>query len=711
MKTRALTVLIAVLISLPLAAQKRAFTIEDLYRVKNVSDLEVSPDGKMLAFSVAASDFPRAKRTTAIWVMNADGSDQRQLTSGEHDSTARFSPDGRTLLFLRDGNIFLLPLRGGEARQLTKISTGVTDPVWSPDSKWIAFSSDVYPKCGADDACNERISTQVEKGKVNAHMSDELLFRHWSSYRGGMRTHTFIAAADTGTVRDLTPGDQDWPPFQLGGPAQYAFSPDSAELVLTSKPDKAQASSTNNDLYLIDLRNPGTPRKITDNPAYDGSPKYSPDGRYIAYRMQKIAGYEADLFRLAVYDRQARTHRVLTESFRDWVEDYAWAADSRTLYFSAPVEGRNPIFRVNVAGGNAEKVFEQRTIDDFEIARGGGSIVYIHRSVGEPSEIYSATFGQTPRRLTTFNETLMREVDIRPAEVMWVTGANNARVQVFIVKPHGFDPNKKYPLILNVHGGPQQQWADAFRGDWQVYPGAGYVVAFPNPHGSTGFGQDFTRAISGDWGGKPFEDVMKITDALEKLPYVDRNRIGAMGWSYGGYMMNWIEGHTDRYKAIASMMGIFDLRSFYYATEELWFPEFDLMGTPHDNPGMYEKWSPSNFVKNFKTPCLVITGEKDFRVPYTQSLQMFTALQKMNVPSRIIVFENAGHWPSSYEMALYYTAHLEWFHKYLGGGAPPWTSEQFLRGEVYNPETGERREQATPAPENPQGKPDVKPGT
>ncbi|HEX7150152.1 MAG TPA: S9 family peptidase [Thermoanaerobaculia bacterium] len=711
MKTRSLAVLFAVLISFPVAAQKRAFTLEDLYRLKSVSDLEVSPDGRMLSFSVTSSDFPRAKRTTTLWVMNADGSEQRQLTSGEHDGNGRFSPDGRTLLFLRDGNIFLLPLRGGEARQLTTISTGVSDPVWSPDSKWIAFSSDVYPKCGADEACNKRIATRVEEGKLNAHMSDELLFRHWNAYRGGMRTHTFVVGVEDGKVRDLTPGDQDWPPFQLGGPSQYAFSPDSNELAIVSKPDKAQASSTNNDIYLLDLRNASaTPRKITDNPAYDGSPKYSPDGRYIAYRMQKEPGYEAGLFSLALYDRQARTHRVLTASFNNWVEDYAWAADSKTLYFSAPVEGRNPIFRVNVGGGAAEKVYEHRTIDDFEIARGGSSLVYIHRSTGEPSEIYSTTFGQTPRRLTTFNAAVEKEVDIRPAEVMWVTGANNARIQVFIVKPHNFDPKKKYPLILNVHGGPQQQWADAFRGDWQVYPGAGYVVAFPNPHGSTGFGQEFTAAISGDWGGKPYEDVMKITDALEQLPYVDKNRIGAMGWSYGGYMMNWIEGHTDRYEAIVSMMGIFDLRSFYYATEELWFPEWDLRGTPHDNPELYEKWSPSNYVKNFKTPCLVIAGEKDFRVPYTQGLQMFTALQKMNVPSRILVYEKAGHWPSWYEMALYYTAHLEWFHKYLGGGAPPWTSEAFLRGEVYDPGTGQRREAEPAAPENKQGKPDVKPG-
>jgi dipeptidyl aminopeptidase/acylaminoacyl peptidase len=306
---------------------------------------------------------------------------------------------------------------------------------------------------------------------------------------------------------------------------------------------------------------------------------------------------------------------------------------------------------------------------------------------------------------------LMNEVDIRPAESMWVTGAMGAKVQVFIVKPHDFDPSKKYPLILNVHGGPQQMWADAFRGDWQVYPGAGYVVAFPNPHGSTGYGQDYTAEISGDWGGAPYEDVMKVTDALEKLPYVDANRIGAMGWSYGGYMMMWLEGHTTRFKCIASMMGVYDLRAMYSATEELWFPEWDLKGMPWSSD-LYAKWSPSNSVKSFKTPCLVISGERDYRVPYTQSLEFFTDLQKMNVPSRLIIYSEAGHWPSWYEMALYYTAHLDWFHKYLGGGAPPWSTEAFLRNAVFDT-SGKRVEDESKKepkpPENPQGKPDVKP--
>jgi dipeptidyl aminopeptidase/acylaminoacyl peptidase len=381
----------------------------------------------------------------------------------------------------------------------------------------------------------------------------------------------------------------------------------------------------------------------------------------------------------------------VSESFRDWVDDFQWSSDSRAIYFSAPVKGQTPIHRLDLASKTITQVLADRAILSFDI--GADRLVYSRTSVGEPVEIYSAELrdgkASQPARLTRVNEAVGNQVDIRPAEQMWVEGAAGAKIHVFVVKPHDFDPSKKYPLILNVHGGPQSQWADQFRGDWQVYPGAGYVVAFSNPHGSTGYGQEFTASISGDWAGKTYEDLMKVTDALEKLPYVDRSRMGAMGWSYGGYIMNWFEGHTDRFKAIASMMGLYDLPAFYGSTEELWFPEWDLKGQPW-NSQLYEKLSPSNYAKSFKTPCLIITGERDYRVPYTQSLELFTALQKMNVPSRLIVYSNAGHWPSSHEMALYYTAHLEWFSKYLGGGAPPWTAEQFLRNAVFDPETGKR---------------------
>ena len=684
---------------IPSHADKRAFTIEDLYRVRALANLRVSPDGSTVVFTVATNDLPRAKHVEHIWLMNANGTNARQFTRGDAGETSPvFSPDGSRIAFVStrngSGNIYIIPSGGGEATQFTHVSTGVADPLWSPDGKWIVFSSDVYPECGADDACNKKIADRWTKGPLQAHMADGLLYRHWTSWKDGTRTHILIADVGSGAIRDLTPGNFDSPMFQLSGPLQYDFSPDSSELAFVSDHDADPASSTNGDVWLVPVASEGPARNITAaNPAFDGTPRYSPDGKYIAYRTQKQPGYESDLFRLAIYDRAAGTSRVLTESFHNWVDDYEWAGDSKSLYFGAPVEGDEPVFQVSVDSGGIRQVLSDNSIDGFGLDRDTREIIFIHRSTGEPAEIFSAELSgaktSQPKRLSHFNDKVADEVDIRPAERMWVTGAAGAKIEVFIVKPHGFDATKKYPLILNVHGGPQQQWQDAFRGDWQVYPGAGYVVAFANPHGSTGYGQEFTAEISGDWGGEPFEDLMKVTDELAKLPYVDANRMGAMGWSYGGYMMDWFEGHTDRFKAIVSMMGVFDLRSMAGATEELWFPEWDLKGDPW-NSQQYAKFSPSYFVQDFKTPCLVISGEKDFRVPYTQSLQMFTSLQKMNVPSRLIIYSNAGHWPSWYEMALYYTAHLEWFHKYLGGDPPPWTTEQFLRNAVFDPTTGQR---------------------
>jgi dipeptidyl aminopeptidase/acylaminoacyl peptidase len=700
MYRRALTlILFCLLFAIPSRADKRAFTIEDLYRVRALANLHVSPDGSTVVFTVATNDLPRAKHVEHIWLMNANGTNARQFTRGDAGETSPvFSPDGSRIAFVsgRDGssNIYIISSSGGEATQLTHVSTGAADPLWSPDGKWIVFSSDVYPECGADDACNKKIADRWNKGPLQAHMADGLLYRHWTSWKDGTRTHVLIADVSNGAVRDLTPGDFDSPMFQLAGPLQYDFSPDSSELAFVSDHDADPASSTNGDVWLVPIASEGQARNITAaNLAFDGTPRYSPDGKYIAYRTQKQPGYESDLFRLAIYDRAAGTSRVLTESFHNWVDDYQWAADSKSLFFSAPVEGDEPVFQVSVDSGGIRQVLSDNSIDGFGIDRDAREIIFIHRSTGEPAEIFSAELSgaktSQPKRLSHFNDKVADEVDIRPAERMWVTGAAGAKIEVFIVKPHGFDATKKYPLILNVHGGPQQQWQDAFRGDWQVYPGAGYVVAFANPHGSTGYGQEFTAEISGDWGGEPFEDLMKVTDELAKLPYVDANRMGAMGWSYGGYMMDWFEGHTDRFKAIASMMGVFDLRSMAGATEELWFPEWEFKGDPW-NSQQYVKFSPSYYVQNFKTPCLVISGERDFRVPYTQSLQMFTSLQKMNVPSRLIIYSNAGHWPSWYEMALYYTAHIEWFHKYLGGDPPPWTTEQFLRNAVFDPTTGQR---------------------
>ena len=674
-------------------AQKRAFTIEDLYRVKGVYSVSLSPDGKTICYTASSSDLKNQKSSSDIYVMNADGSHAKALTEDGKSSAAVWSKDGKSIYFTNyekgTAQVYRMDLTTCKSEQVTDYELGIDNPVISPDERYIAFTADVYPDLGADAKANKERMDKKEKGPVQAHIADKLLYRHWTSYSDGRCQHLILFDTQKNTYTDLTPGNYSLI-FSLGGGVIYNFSPDSKEICFVSNHDEHQEASTNADLWTVSVEG-GAPQCLTtENKAWDGSPTYSPDGKYIAYRLQEVPGYESDRFRLAIYDRVAKKSTVLTEKFDNWVDDYKWAPDSKSIYFLGEVEGAQPLYKMDIVKKTISPVISGKAISEFDFDN-KGMVYYTYSTTGKPSALYRQQMKKwsgvphasgVEQQITFLNQNLEDEVDIRPSESMWVDGAAGDKVQVFIVKPHDFDPNKKYPLIINVHGGPQMQWMNSFRGDWQVYPGAGYVVAYPNPHGSTGYGQAFTRAISGDWGGKVFEDVMKVTDKLATLEYVDSTRMGAMGWSYGGYMMNWLQGHTKRFKCLASMMGVYDLRSMWGSTEEVWFPNFELQGQPY-NSDLYEKWSPSSYIKNFATPTLVMTGELDYRVPYTQSLQYFTALQTLNIPSRLIVLKYDGHWPSNLKsMPLYYNAHLDWFHRYLGGAPAPWDTEKMVNNDM-----------------------------
>lgn len=688
-------------------AQRRAFTIEDVYRVKTPSGVAVTRDGR-IALTVSSSDL-KAQTSASNVYLNDNGRDSRgggfrAVTTDGKSFAPQWSADGQTLYFssYRSGTtqVYRYDPATQTTTQLTDYALGTQGAVVSADGRLIAFAAEVWPQIGgADGKANAEANERKRKAPVQAHLSDRLLFRHWDDYTDGRYWHIIVYDTERKVYTDLTPGEYHAPTFSPGGPSGFVFSPDSKELCYLSNHDARPEASTNADLWVVSTEG-GEARNVTaDNPAWDGSPQYSPDGRYIAYRTQRVPGYESDRFRLALYDRRTGQKTVLTEDFDNWVDDYRWSSDSKRIFFLGEERGYEPLYELRLKDRRITKLIGDRAISAFDFDD-KGFFYYVWSSTGCPSELYrSRPNGKDVSRvglstshsgalaesnLSLLNDSLLAKVDFRPSESHWVIGADGDSVEFFVVKPHGFNPQQKYPLIINVHGGPQMQWMDSYRPDWQVYPGAGYVVAYPNPHGSTGYGQNFCRAISGSWGGRPFEDVMRVTDALARLEYVDSTRMGAMGWSYGGYFMNWLQGHTRRFKCLASMMGLFDLRSMWGATEELWFPNFEMEGQPW-NSDLYRKWSPSEYVTRFATPTLIIAGERDYRVPYTQSLQYFSTLQTLGIPSRIIVFKNDGHWPSSLRsMPLYYNAHLEWFHQYLGGRPAPWKSEDLVNGvDVY----------------------------
>jgi len=652
---------------------KRPMTFDDLIGMKRVGDPQISPDGSQIAYVVNVVDKAENRGKRSIWIVPTVGGSPREfIASAKNDDTPRWSRDGRRIAFLstRGGapQIYVADADGSNPRKVTNVPEGVSEFIWSPDGKLFAFVTDLYPEC-ADLKCTAEKSEAAEENKVKAVIADRLLFRHWSSFKLGKRSHLFVVSSSGGEARDLTPGDYDVPPFSLGDPTAFDFSPDSREICFARNTEKVEAISTNNDLFIVPVDG-GEAKRITGgNMGSDTTPRYSPDGRFIAYRSQERNGYESDRFRLMLYDRQAGTPRELSRGFDRSVGEFIWAPDSQRILFIGEDRGRDPIWFAPLNGDKFGQLIGKSTNSSLTISADGKTIAFARVSMTMPTEVFTAeSSGRNTRQLTRTNEALLSQLDMNPAEDFEYTGALKAKIHGFIVKPPQFDRNRKYPMIMLIHGGPQGAWLDAWSYRWnpQIWTARGYVIVAINPHGSTGYGQAFTEQISGDWGGAVYEDLMKGADHVIAQGYVDPARMGAAGGSYGGYMVNWMLGHTDRFKAFMSHAGVYNLTSMYGVTEELWFPEWEFKGVPWDNPQLYTKWSPHLYAKNFKTPTLVIHGELDYRVPIGEGLQLFTTLQRKGVPSKLLYYPDEGHWvlkPQNSE--LWHKTVFEWFDKWL----------------------------------------------
>ena len=656
------------------AAQTRTYTIEDLLKARRVGDPQISPDGKRVAFTIGDVNFDANRVVNQIYVASIDGGSAKQLTSGTSSSSApRWSPDGKKIAFTTGSQVWVMENDGDHKEQVTKISTGAAAPVWSPDGKWIAFTSDVYADCDNDE-CNKKRDEQAESSKVKAHIITRLLYKHWDEWRDAKRTHVFVVSSKGGTARDLTGGDFDSPPYAAASGVDYAFSPDSTEIAFLRNPDKVEAISTNSDIYVMPLAS-GPAKDITvRNHGYDAGPVYTRDGKFILYRSQATPGFEADRWRLMAYNRATGTSVELTRGFDLQVDELVVSPDGNTIYFTANDRGKSPIFRIPITGGVPQKVLADVFAGSLHLTPDGRTFVFSSSTMSSPTEIYRANAdGSGLTALTSVNADLMQRANLKAAEEIEWTGAVGKKIHGYIVKPNNFDPNKKYPLVVLIHGGPQSAWNDNWGYRWnpQVFANAGYVVFTPNPRGSTGYGQQFINEISGDWGGKVFVDLMNgVADVLRRSPYIDRNRIGAAGASYGGYMINWILGHNNdprfHFKVLVSHDGVYNLESMYGATEELWFPEWEFKGTPWSNPALYARWSPHKFAQAFNTPILIIHSELDFRVPLGEGMQLFTAVQRKGIDSKFLSFPDEGHWVLKPQNSqLWYHTVLDWLDKYL----------------------------------------------
>jgi len=678
---RLFPVLAAALLSIAssaFAADTHPFNVQDMWSMKRIADPQVSPAGKSVLFTLRTTDFEANKGRTDLWVVGSDGNGLRQLTSNPAaDAGGRWSPDGAWIYFTssRSGSsqVWKLAVAGGEAVQVTNLPLDVSNLVVSGDGAHIAFSVSVFPGTSIEESAKKVADKTASKATGQVYSS--LFIRHWDTWADGRRSHVFVMPSNGGAAVDVMKNmDADSPSSPFGGPEEIAFTPDGKSVVFSAKNvGREESWSTNFDLFLVPIDASAAPRSITEaNKALDTRPVFSPDGKQLAWLAMARPGYEADRQGIMVTSWPDGKVREIAPKWDRSAESMLWSKDGKTMYVVATNLGNQSLFSLDVAKGDAKAIQSWGWINSIA-GIAGKKVIFDMDHLRSPSEIYAASSDKDMQQITKINADLLASVRMGEPEQFSFKGANNDEVYAWVVKPADFDPNKKYPVAFLVHGGPQGSMSNHFHYRWnpEIYAAHGYAAIVVDFHGSTGYGQAFCDAIRDDWGGKPLEDLQKGLDAaIAKYSYMDKDNVVALGGSYGGWMINWMAGQMpDRFKAFVCHDGNLDERMAYYDTEELWFPEWDHMGTPWENPAGYSKHNPIDHVDKWKTPMLVIHGGLDYRVVATQGMSTFNLLQRRGIPSRFIYFPDENHWVLHPANSIqWHNEVLAWIDQWTGTG-------------------------------------------
>lgn len=664
MNLRSALLPLCLLAALPSLAAARGLDVRDLQKLDRVSSPVLSPDGSTVVFAKRIVDADVVKASSSLWVRNLltrDMAPPKRLTpEGWNVNSPSFSPDGKTVYFLsaKSGTqqLYAMPLVGGAPRQLTAFALDVASYKVSPDGTRVLFSTDTFADCKADFACTKKRLDDTAAKKSSGVVYDGLFVRHWDTWADGRRSRLFVAALPEGKAKPVSSAtsltdrlDGDAPSKPFGGADEYTWSPDGASVVAAIRvAGKGEAWSTNFDLYQVAADGSSAPVNLTaSNPAWDTGPAFSADGKTLFYRAMKRPGFEADRFGLMAMDLATKQVREIAPSWDRSADGIVVSKDGAMIYTTAQDVGQHPLFAVDVASGTAKPVVAEGSISAFDIA--GDTLAFTRNTLKTGDQLFTTTLAGAPlRAITPSAQDMLKDVSFGDFEQFTFAGWNNETVHGYVVKPHDYVEGQKYPVAFLIHGGPQGSFGNGWSYRWnpQTYAGQGYAVVMIDFHGSTGYGQAFTDAISQHWGDRPLEDLQKgWAAAQQKYAFLDGGKACALGASYGGYMINWIAGNwNEPWKCLVNHDGVFDTRSMGYVTEELWFTEWENGGTPFDKPENYEKFNPVNYVAKWRVPMLVVQGEKDYRVPVDQGLSTFTALQRKGIESKLLYFPDENHW-------------------------------------------------------------------